>query len=64
MDRKYTHEELFSQKVYVLYEKEHEPETAVVMCSLQVDVKKTGVNSFRMAQRHKAAHWTRKHTCW
>lgn len=40
--------------------KEYEPQTTVVMYSLQADLNKTGVNSFQMAQRHKAARWARK----
>lgn len=40
--------------------KEYEPETTVEMYSLQAGLNKTGVNSFQMAQRHKAVDWGRK----
>lgn len=45
--------------MHVVNGKEYKPETAV-MHSLQADLNRTGVNSFRMAQRHEAAHWARK----
>lgn len=53
---KCTSEELFSEKMHVVYEKEYEPQTAVVMYPLQAGITKT-VNSFKVAEGRRAVHW-------
>lgn len=57
---KCTSEELFSEQTHVACEKEYEAQTAVVMYPLQAGITKTGVNSFEVAERNKAACWRRK----
>lgn len=46
--------------MHLVYEKEYEPQTTVVMYPLQAGIMKTGVHSFKVAEGQKAAHWRRK----
>lgn len=54
---KCTSELLFSEKMHVVYEKEYEPQTAVVMYPLQGRHHKNRVNSFKVAEGRRAVHW-------
>lgn len=46
--------------MHVVYEKEHEPQTALIIYTLQAGITKPTVNSFEVAEGHKAACWRRK----
>lgn len=46
--------------MHVVYEKEYEPKTTLIIYPLQAGITKTGANSFEVAEGHRAAHWRRK----
>lgn len=45
---KCTCELLFSEKMHIVYEKEYEPQTAVVMYPLWTGIRETGANSLQL----------------